>query len=61
MISDGVGGYHGRAELGLLRGEGLGDVSACVVCGARVLVSVVGRVGGWEMGVQPDGPRLLRR
>jgi hypothetical protein len=32
MVSDEVGGYHGRAELGSL-GEGRpGDVSACMVC-----------------------------
>jgi hypothetical protein len=33
MVSDGVGGYHGRAELGLLRGRDQGDVS---VCGLRM-------------------------
>ncbi len=42
MVSDGVGGYHGRAGLGLLLGRpgDQGDVSACPVR------SVVGKAGG---------------
>ena len=31
MVSDSVGGYHGRAELGLLRRGGPGGVSVCSV------------------------------
>ncbi len=33
MVSDDVGGYHGRAEPGLLRGRDQGGVS---VCGLRM-------------------------
>jgi hypothetical protein len=39
MVSDGIGGYHSQAEPVLLRGQGPGDVSACAVCGARMVGS----------------------
>jgi hypothetical protein len=32
MIADEVGGYHGRAELGLQAGGRPVDVSACMMC-----------------------------
>jgi hypothetical protein len=55
MVSDGIGGYHGLAELDLLCWEGPLDVSACAVCGTRVMVSMV--VRGWGGVGLPDGPR----
>jgi hypothetical protein len=64
MVSDGVGGYHGRTELGLLPArEGPCDVSACSVSGTGVLVSMLGRGVRVRVMVvvQPDGPRPLRR
>jgi hypothetical protein len=64
MVSDGIGGYQGQVELGLLSWslEGTGDVSVCAVCGACGLGSTVGRVGcgggGGGVGcVQQDIPR----
>jgi hypothetical protein len=38
MVSDGVGGYHGRSELGLLRGrdQGIWECVQCVACFVRV-------------------------
>ncbi len=53
MVSDGVGGYHGRAELELclLRGRDQGDVS---VCGLRMGPREGGKSGmgglGWVRG-----------
>ena len=51
MVSDGVGGYHGRAELGLLRGRDQGGVS---VCGLRMGPREGGKGGmgglGWVRG-----------
>jgi hypothetical protein len=44
MVSDGVGRYHGRAELGLLSGGDRGDVSAYTVR------SVVSKAGGCWVG-----------
>jgi hypothetical protein len=49
MVSDGVGGYHGRAELGLLRRRDQGDVSACTVR------SVVSKAWGWGGGEVASG------
>ncbi len=43
MVSDEVGGYHGRAELGPLGEGGAVDVSVCMVCD---WVSRAGRGGG---------------
>ena len=59
MVSDDVGGYHGRAELGLLRGRGPGGERVCEVW----LVGGLG--GGWGEGgggvVRPSSPRPPRR
>ncbi len=46
MASDGVGGYHGRAELDLLRGRDQGGVS---VCGLRMGSREGGK--GWDGGM----------
>jgi hypothetical protein len=48
MVSDGVGGYHGRAELDLLNGRGRE--------GVQVDVWLVGRVGWDGVGVVVFGP-----
>jgi hypothetical protein len=55
MVSDGVGGYHGRAELGLLHG----GTRVRVHCVAWLVRRGDGAWGGWV--VLPDGPRPLRQ
>ncbi len=60
MVSDGVGGYHGRAELGLFRrrdqgGVRAGDERVCKVCGVISRRRVARGVG---LGLGLCGPMI---
>ncbi len=59
MVSDGVGGYHGRAELGLLHGRDQGSVS---VCGLRMGPREGGKGGMGGLGwVRAESPPAAAR
>ncbi len=49
MVSDGVGGYHSQAELGLLRGRGV-TLGECVLLRMGPQEGARGGMDGWVRG-----------